>query len=133
VCDANRDVSIRHESDECTVLQVFAPVLGLATDPVQLNPGGCCSWLIASLVAGWLAGALTRGRGFGCFGDILLGVIGAVVGVFLLSLLNVQFSGQLGFFGTMAVAFVGAFVLALLGRLVGGDRQQPNPYRDWPH
>lgn len=113
--------------------QPLGPILGLATAQVELNPGGCCSWLIASLVAGWLAGALTRGRGFGCFGDILLGIIGAIVGVFLLSLLNFQFSGQLGFFGTMAVAFAGAFVLALLGRLIGGDRQQPTHYRDWPH
>ena len=113
--------------------QLLNPILGVATAQVQLNPGGCARGLIASLFAGWLAGTLTRGRGFGCLGDILLGVIGAVVGVFLLSLLNVQLTGEIGFIGTIVVAFLGAFILALLGRLIGGNRQQPDQYRDWPH
>ncbi len=114
--------------------QHLVSVLGYSVANVDLNPGGCCSWVLASLVAGWLAGALARGRGFGCFGDIVLGLIGAAVGVFLLSVLQVSLPSQLGFFGTTAVAFLGAFVLALLGRLIGGSRQQQTTqYRDWPH
>ena len=113
--------------------QLLELAFSISNNAVQLSPGGCCWWLIASLFAGWLAGALTRGRGFGCFGDILLGFIGAVVGVFLLSLLNVQFTGQFGLVGTTVVAFFGAFILALIGRLIGGTRQTPNQYRDWPH
>jgi uncharacterized membrane protein YeaQ/YmgE (transglycosylase-associated protein family) len=117
------------------VPQLLELTLSITNSAVQLNPGGCCAWLIASLFAGWLAGTLTRGRGFGCIGDILLGVIGAVVGVFLLSLFNVQFSGDLGLIGTTVVSFVGAFILALLGRLIGGNHNSSNTtqYRDWPH
>lgn len=41
---------------------------------------GLIGWLVLGLIAGWLAGKLGRGRGFGCIGDILLGLIGSVVG-----------------------------------------------------
>lgn len=105
----------------------------LVLGQVDLNPGGCCSWVFASLVAGWLAGSLARGRGFGCFGDILLGLVGAAVGVFILNAIGANFSSQLGFFGTMAVAFLGAFALALIGRLIGNSqRTTNNTFRDWP-
>jgi len=105
-------------------------VLGLDVSGVKLDPGGCCSWAIAALLAGWLAGTLARGRGFGCIGDILLGLVGAVVGVLALSLLQIHLPATLGFFGTAGVAFLGAFLLALLGRLIGGSQQRPQ-YPDW--
>ena len=105
-------------------------VLGVGVAGVELNPGGCCSWAIAALLAGWLAGTLTRGRGFGCIGDILLGLIGAAVGVLALSLLQIHLPSELGFLGTAGVAFLGAFLLALLGRLIGGSQQRPQ-YPDW--
>ena len=111
---------------------ILSPVLGLNVAGVTLNPGGCCSWAIAALLAGWLAGTLARGRGFGCLGDILLGLIGAAVGVLVLGLLQVQLPSQLGFFGTMGVAFLGAFILALIGRILGGS-SRASQYRDWPH
>src|SRR2546430_3523354 len=38
-------------------------------------------WLVIGLIAGWLAGKLSRGRGFGCITDIVLGLIGAVLGM----------------------------------------------------
>jgi uncharacterized membrane protein YeaQ/YmgE (transglycosylase-associated protein family) len=99
---------------------------------VNLDPGGCFSWIVVSLVAGWLAGTLVRGRGFGCLGDIALGLIGGAVGVFILYALQVNPPQTLGFFGTLGVAFLGAFVLALIGRLLGGSRRTRSPYyREW--
>ncbi|MFI5272169.1 MAG: GlsB/YeaQ/YmgE family stress response membrane protein [Ktedonobacterales bacterium] len=91
-----------------------------------LNPGGCFAWLAAALVAGWLAGLVTRGHGFGCLGDIVLGLVGAFVGLYLLGLYDslaktVVFAGEFHFFGTILVAFLGALVLAAIGRLVGGS------------
>lgn len=97
---------------------------------LALNPGGCLAWVVAGLIAGWLAGLVTRGHGFGCLGDIVLGLVGAFVGLLLLGLYDslahtVVFSGQFGFIGTTLVAFFGALVLAFIGRLIGGGRRRP--------
>lgn len=97
------------------VLARIAPVGNL-----RLDPGGLVGWLLAGLLAGWLAGQVARGRGFGCLGDVLLGLIGAVIGGVILSYAPVNIPGTLHFFGTLVVAFLGAFVLALLGRVLGG-------------
>lgn len=107
-------------------------VLGLDVNGTILDPGGCISWAVASLVAGWLAGTLVRGRGFGCLGDIMLGLVGGFVGVFVLTLLQVNLPGTLHFWGTLGVAFLGALILALIGRLLGGSsRRRAVSYRDW--
>lgn len=97
------------------------PAAALTT--VSLNPGGVVSWIVAGLIAGWLAGLLVRGRGYGCLGDIVLGVIGAFVGGYIISLLPLNLSGQYHFFGTIVIAFFGALILAALGRLIGGSRK----------
>ncbi len=100
---------------------------------LQLSPGGCLGWVAAGLIAGWLAGLLTRGHGFGCLGDIVLGLLGAFVGLFLLGVYDsvtnsVAFSGQFGFISTTVVAFFGALILAFIGRLIGGGRRRPRRY-----
>lgn len=91
---------------------------------VMLNPGGCLSWIVVGLLAGWLAGHVVRGRGFGCLGDILLGLVGAFIGALIVSYLPVQVVGPLGFFGSFVVAFLGAFVLAVVGRMLGGPQRR---------
>lgn len=101
---------------------------GVTFHPISLNPGGWLAWGIVALLASWLAGHLVRGHGFGCLGDILLGLIGAVAGIIVLSALPLSIEQPLGFFGSLVVAFIGAFVLALIGRLLGGSRRA---YREW--
>jgi uncharacterized membrane protein YeaQ/YmgE (transglycosylase-associated protein family) len=91
---------------------------------LTLDPGSIVGWIVAALLAGWLAGQLVRGRGFGCLGDILLGLIGAVVGLVILSFVPLPIVGTLGFFGTLVVAFLGALILAAIGRLIGGGRRK---------
>lgn len=75
--------------------------------------------LIAGLIAGWLTGKLMHGRGYGVFADILLGLIGAVIGGWLFGRLGVEAHGAIGF---IAMAVVGAVILVAGIHLVRGDR-----------
>ncbi len=78
------------------------------------------SWIVVGLIAGWLAGHVMKGRGYGCLGDIVVGILGAVVGGFLATLL---FGGDYitGFnLGTILVAFLGAVILIWLVRVLPG-------------
>ena len=51
-------------------------------------------FLLIGAIAGWLAGQITRGRGFGLFGDIVIGIVGALVGGFVFSLIGLQSFGN---------------------------------------
>ena len=68
-------------------------------------------WALIGLIAGWLAGELTKGRGFGVLGNIVIGIIGAILGGFLLGLLGVDPGG---FVGEVIQALIGALVLLAL-------------------
>ena len=80
---------------------------------------GIVGWLIIGLLAGWLSGELIRGKGFGCIGDTLIGLIGAVLGGWLFSLLHTH---AYGFLGGLAAATVGAVVLVAIARGLAGGR-----------
>jgi uncharacterized membrane protein YeaQ/YmgE (transglycosylase-associated protein family) len=72
--------------------------------------------IIIGAIAGWLAGKLVRGFGFGLIWNIVIGIIGAVIGVALLTRLGVvPFAG---FFGSIVNATIGALVLLLIVGLV---------------
>jgi uncharacterized membrane protein YeaQ/YmgE (transglycosylase-associated protein family) len=77
-------------------------------------------WIVVGLIAGAIASRIVAGRGFGCLADIIVGVIGAFLGGFLISLF-VHTSTVYGFVGSLVVAVLGATVfLALLKLLAGG-------------
>ena len=77
-------------------------------------------WIVVGLIAGAIASRVVAGRGFGCLADIAVGVIGAFVGGFVLSLF-VPTSTVYGFVGSLLVAVLGATLfLALLKLLAGG-------------
>lgn len=78
---------------------------------------GFIGWIIIGLLAGWLTGKLTRGRGFGCLADVILGLIGAIVGGWIFSRLGIE---TWGFFGSLAAATVGAVLLVAIARLFAG-------------
>ena len=86
---------------------------------IVLSPVGITAWLLIGLIAGWLAGLMMKGDGYGIIGDIIVGLIGSVVGGFLVSLFV---DGTVGFWGSILVAFVGACVLIFL---VSRDRRPP--------
>ncbi|MDX2437302.1 MAG: GlsB/YeaQ/YmgE family stress response membrane protein [Acidobacteriota bacterium] len=72
-------------------------------------------FLIIGAIAGWLAGVVMKGGGFGLLGDIVVGIIGAFVGGWLFGVLGI-FAG--GFIGAVITAFVGACVLLFVIRLI---------------
>ncbi len=71
-------------------------------------------WIFVGLIAGWITGHLMRGRGFGCFGDTILGLIGAVVGGWIFMRLGIV---TYSFIGSVAAATVGAVILVAIARL----------------
>ncbi len=72
-------------------------------------------FLLVGLIAGWLAGKIIRGSGFGVFGDIVIGVIGAGIGGFIFRLLGLSPSGTIG---NIVVATVGAVALLYVVKLI---------------
>lgn len=74
--------------------------------------------LLVGVVAGWLAGQLVRGAGFGLIGDLLIGIIGAFIGSWLLPKLGIHLG--VGIVGAIVNATIGAIVLLLILRLVRG-------------
>jgi uncharacterized membrane protein YeaQ/YmgE (transglycosylase-associated protein family) len=78
------------------------------------------AWVVLGLIAGWLTGKLTRGRGFGCLADILLGMIGAFVGGWIFQKLGILGGG---FLYSLAAAVVGAVLLVSIARLLSGSRE----------
>jgi len=71
--------------------------------------------IFIGLVAGWLAGVLVKGGGFGVLGDIVVGVLGAVIGGYLFGVMGIGGSGLLG---EILVATVGAILLIFVLRLI---------------
>ena len=84
---------------------------------VEWWPRGIIAWLLLGLIAGWLAGKLSRGRGFGCITDIVLGLIGSVVGGWVFTKLGI-FGG--GFLFSLAAATLGAVILVAIPHLFAG-------------
>jgi uncharacterized membrane protein YeaQ/YmgE (transglycosylase-associated protein family) len=66
-------------------------------------------WIIVGGIAGWLAGKLMKGGGFGILVNILLGIVGSVIGGWLFGLLGISVAA--GFIGSLASATIGAIVL----------------------
>jgi uncharacterized membrane protein YeaQ/YmgE (transglycosylase-associated protein family) len=71
-------------------------------------------WQIAiGILAGWLAGKIMRGRGYGIIIDLLLGIVGSIIGAFVFGLLGLH---AYGLVGSIVVATAGAMMLLYLVR-----------------
>lgn len=64
-------------------------------------------WIISGVIAGWLAGLVVKGSGFGIIGDFIIGLIGGVLGGWLF-----------GFLGVSATSWIGQVLVAALGGVV---------------
>jgi uncharacterized membrane protein YeaQ/YmgE (transglycosylase-associated protein family) len=84
---------------------------------------GILSWIVVGLIAGWLAGLLVKGGGFGCVGDIIVGVIGGLLGGWVASYFFHMGDPMSGInLSSILVAFGGAVILVILLRLLSGKR-----------
>ncbi len=76
------------------------------------------AWIIVGLIAGWLAGVVMKGSGYGVVGDIIIGTVGALLGGFLTSVLfGYSAVSGLDIF-SIIVAFIGAVILIAILRAV---------------
>jgi len=79
---------------------------------------GLLTWILVGVISGWMAGLVMKGRGFGCFGNIVIGVIGALVGGWLAGALFSIQNPITGFNpGTIVTAFLGAVIVLYIARL----------------
>ncbi|WP_342712737.1 GlsB/YeaQ/YmgE family stress response membrane protein [Bradyrhizobium sp. B124] len=75
--------------------------------------------LFVGLVAGWLAGQIVRGTGFGIIGDLIIGILGAFVGSWLMPRLGIHLGN--GIISAIMNATIGAILLLFVVRLVRGS------------
>jgi uncharacterized membrane protein YeaQ/YmgE (transglycosylase-associated protein family) len=84
---------------------------------------GILSWIVVGLIAGWLAGVLVKGGGFGCIGDVVVGVIGGLLGGWIASYFFHMGDPLTGInLQSVLVALVGAVIFVALLRLIGRGR-----------
>ena len=83
--------------------------------------------LLVGLVAGWLAGRIVEGGGFGLIGDIAIGIVGALIGSWLMPRLGIHIAS--GIISSIIVATIGAVLLLVIVRLATGA--YPRRRRFW--
>jgi uncharacterized membrane protein YeaQ/YmgE (transglycosylase-associated protein family) len=80
------------------------------------------SWLIVGAIAGWLAGTIMRGRGFGCIGNVAIGLVGAFIGGYVFQALKIELGA--GLFNEIITALTGAVILLAVANLLGGNQRR---------
>lgn len=97
--------------------------------PITFDFDTILIWLLVGMVAGFFASHLALGHGLGLFGDIIVGILGALVGGFLAAIFHVSivFVGH-PIISAMIVAFIGAAILLLVVRMFGGSRMRKRAY-----
>ena len=73
------------------------------------------SWIICGIIAGWLTGLVMRGRGYGLIGDLVIGLLGGVMGGWLFGLFDLA---PRIWAGEIIVAFIGGVVLVAVVRIL---------------
>jgi uncharacterized membrane protein YeaQ/YmgE (transglycosylase-associated protein family) len=102
------------------MLSIFALLQNSHVYFIGIRMDSLIAWLVVGLLAGWIAGTVTRGRGFGCIVDVILGLVGAVIGGWIFTKLGISAGG---FWGSLAAAIVGAVVLVAIARLFAGSHE----------
>ena len=85
---------------------------------------GILAWIVVGLIAGWLASQVMRGGGYGLIGDIIVGIVGAVIGGFLAATFLKMPNAVNGInITSIVVAFIGSVILIAILRMVSGRRR----------
>ena len=82
--------------------------------PLYVYDLSLLGWIAVGIIAGWLTGRLMRGAGYGILMDLVLGLVGAVIGGWIFAGLGILANG---FMGSLAAATVGAVILVATARL----------------
>jgi len=72
-------------------------------------------FLIIGLIAGWLAGKIMKGSGYGVIGDLVIGIVGAFIGGWVFGLLGIA---SYGLVGSLVTALIGALLLIFIIRMI---------------
>jgi uncharacterized membrane protein YeaQ/YmgE (transglycosylase-associated protein family) len=91
----------------------------LETRVVVVEQRSILGWIVIGLIAGWLAGKISRGEGYGCITDIVLGLVGALIGGWIFVRLGILGGG---FIYSLAAATLGAVILVSIVHLFAGNR-----------
>jgi uncharacterized membrane protein YeaQ/YmgE (transglycosylase-associated protein family) len=83
---------------------------------------GVIAWIIIGVIAGWITGKLMKGSGFGFIMDMVVGLVGALIGGFVSSHLGLGGVGDHGLTMSIVIAVIGAVILTLIVRLISGNR-----------
>ena len=83
---------------------------------------GIIAWIIIGALAGWITGKIMKGSGFGFLMDMIVGLVGALIGGFLSSKLGLGGVGDHGLIISIVIAVVGAVILTWIVRLISGNR-----------
>jgi uncharacterized membrane protein YeaQ/YmgE (transglycosylase-associated protein family) len=83
---------------------------------------GLIAWIIIGALAGWITGKIMKGSGFGFIMDMVVGLIGALIGGFLSVHLGLGGVDQHGLIMSIVIAVIGAVILTLIVRLISGNR-----------
>lgn len=83
---------------------------------------GIIAWIIIGVIAGWLTGKLMKGSGYGFIMDMVVGLVGALIGGFVSSHLGFGGEGNHGMIMSIVIAVIGAVILTLIVRLITGRR-----------
>lgn len=73
-------------------------------------------WILVGLIAGWVTGKIMKGKGYGVFMDIIIGIAGAFIGGFIMH--HLGYAGSGGFWYTILVAIGGAVLLTAVLHLI---------------
>jgi uncharacterized membrane protein YeaQ/YmgE (transglycosylase-associated protein family) len=74
--------------------------------------------LVVGAIAGWLAGLVVQGTGFGLIGDIVVGILGAVLATWLFPRLGITLALGGGLIGAIILAFIGAVILLVIVKVI---------------
>jgi uncharacterized membrane protein YeaQ/YmgE (transglycosylase-associated protein family) len=88
---------------------------------MSISSEGLLVIILVGIIAGWLAGKIVDGGGFGIIGDLIVGILGAFIGDWLLPRLHIHLG--VGIVSLIINATLGAIVLLAILRLLGGGRR----------
>jgi uncharacterized membrane protein YeaQ/YmgE (transglycosylase-associated protein family) len=94
-----------------------------AREEIYMGGHGIIAWILIGMIAGWLTGKIMKGTGFGFFMDMVVGLVGALIGGFISRAVGLGGIGEHGLIMSIIIAVIGAIILTWIVRLISGNRR----------